>query len=130
MPRQKKGDVSMQIRSIFGVIAAAALASPVSAASAETLNLTCKTTDGGQSRHLMIDLDSRLVSNEASGSGRSWAARITGNNIIWDEVFDSRIGHISNHYVFDRDTGTLHRTDMTGSESGREVVNAVCQKAS
>jgi hypothetical protein len=105
-------------------------ASLATAASAETLDLTCKATDSAQSQHLMIDLASGLVSNEASSSGRPWAARITGDNISWDEVYDSRIGHIANHYVFDRQTETLHRTDMTRSENGREVVNAVCQKAS
>jgi len=122
----------MRLFSISGSFALIILggAFSASAVSAETLDLTCKATNGTQSQHLMIDLASGLVSNEASRGGRPWAARITGDNISWDEVFDSRIGHIANHYVFDRQTETLHRTDMTRSESGREVVNAACQKAS
>ena len=111
----------MQFLSISGSFAIAILGGifPVSAASAEPLDLTCKAASGARSQHLMIDLASSLISNEASGGGRPWAARITGDNIS-----------IANHYVFDRQTGTLHRTDMTRSESGREVVNAACQKAS
>ena len=71
-----------------------------------------------------------MVSNEAGGSGRPWAARIAASDITWDEVFDSRIGRVANHYVLERGTGTLHRTDMTRSEDRREAVNSVCQKAS
>ena len=122
----------MRFLSISGGFALAILALPFLpyAASAETLDLTCTSADSSHSWHLTVDLTSGLVSNDAGGSGRRWAARVTGNDISWDEAFDSRIGHTANHYAFDRATGSLRRTDMTRSESGREAVNAICQKAS
>jgi hypothetical protein len=124
---KKKGEtISMQFLSISGKIAATVVASTilVSGASAETLDLTCRAADGSQSQRLRIDLTSNLVSYEGSLSGRSWAAHVSGGDFSWDEIFDSRIGHVANHYVYEAASGALHGTDAGGGE----IVSAVCHK--
>jgi hypothetical protein len=97
-------------------------------AGAETLELTCTLADTGDRRPLAIDLGTGLVSNGMGYNARRWAARITDSEIAWDEIFDSRIGHVMNHYVLDRSSGALHGTDLTNS-SAREIARAVCSRA-
>jgi hypothetical protein len=121
----------MRLISIGGLVATviwtgAALAP---GAAAETLDLTCTAPGTSQTQHVAIDLGTGLVRNDIGGSGRPWAAKVTDANISWDEVFDSRIGHTANHFVLDRSTGALHRTDMTHAQPVSETLNVLCQKA-
>jgi hypothetical protein len=95
-------------------------------ASAETLDLNCARAGGSSAFRLTVDPASGLVSNEGSLSGRRWAVLVNDKSITWDEVYDSRRGHIANHFVLDRATGTLRGTDVT---NGGEILSAVCQKS-
>ena len=101
-----------------------------SGASAETLDLSCMPADSTQVHHIVVDLSSGLVFNDSDRGSRRWAAVITDKDVTWDEVYDSRAGHSANHYVLDRQAGTLHGTDVTHGGTGHEVVNAMCQKTS
>ena len=91
--------------------------------------MRCTAPGSSQAQHVAVDLGTKLIRNDMGGSGRPWAAKITDTNISWDEVFDSRIGHTANHYVLDRSTGTLHRTDKTRAQPISETLDVVCQKA-
>ena len=111
-----------------GIWLAAAMFALGGSASAETLDLTCVNTDGSQSYHVAIDLESALVSNGAGYDARRWPAVVRDKDVTWDEVFDRRIGHTAHHYVFERASGVLRGTDM--GSGGREILNLACRKAS
>jgi hypothetical protein len=104
-----------------GIFAMGVLASN---ASAETLDLVCTLAGSSQTRAVAIDLATTLVVNGTGYEARRWPARVTDRDVTWDEIFDSRIGHSANHYVYERASGALHGTDV----SGREVLSAVCHK--
>ena len=110
------------LTAIFGL----ALQSPI--AVADSLDLSCATTDGSRTFGLTVDLSTGLVSNQGSNSGRRWAGRVTDGNVTWDEVYDERRGRIAEHFVLERPTGALHGTDIAGGSSGRDILNAVCKK--
>jgi hypothetical protein len=95
-------------------------------AEAETLDLTCTLAGKADRRPLVIDLGTGLVSNGTGYDARRWAARITDQEIVWDEIFDSRLGHVRNHYVLDRPSGALHGTDL--ANGAREIASAVCSR--
>ena len=107
---------------------AAAIFALGGSASAETLDLTCVNTDGSHSYRVAIDLESGLVSNGAGYDVRRWPAVVSDKDVAWDEVFDSRIGHIAHHYVFERASSVLRGTDM--GNGGREISNLACRKTS
>ncbi|MGH9594187.1 MAG: hypothetical protein ACRD5L_13935 [Bryobacteraceae bacterium] len=119
----------MRFISIAGglALAGAALIAP---ASAETLELECKTPDSSRAGHVTVDLENGLVLNGMGGSGRRWAANLTDASIVWDEVYSSRNGHTADHYVLERSSGTLRRTDMARGQPAPETLTALCQKAS
>lgn len=112
---------------IMGGLAASLLSIMMSGvAAAETLEMTCAAAGGSDGHRLTVDLGTGLVSNDAGGSGRRWAARVTGTEVTWDEVFDSRIGHSANHYSLDRNTGKLSGTEI--SSANHQVMIAGCRK--
>jgi hypothetical protein len=115
-----------QVRSglLVGCVAFMVLAS---SASAEPLNFTCASADSSDTFRVTTDLSSDLISNEGGQSGRRWAAHVTDKDVTWDEIYDLRRGHVANHFVLDRTTGSLHGADMATSS---EIMSAVCQKAS
>lgn len=98
------------------------------AAVADSLELSCATAGGSHTFALSVDLSTGLVSNQGGYSGRRWARRVTDDDVTWNEVYDDRRGHVAQHFVLERPTGTLHGTDMAGGGSGTEILSAVCKE--
>jgi hypothetical protein len=96
---------------------------------ADILDLSCATTDSSRTFGLTVDRSTRLVSNQSSYSGRQWAAHVSDQDVVWDEIYDDRRGHVTQHYVLERPTGALHGTNVAGAISGREILSAVCKKS-